>query len=385
MRRFIILSIVITFFGLLSFLAVLNDVSLAQSLPAPITVGLGSTPSITTPNIPVKLVAFVSGANPGSSIRYQFYCKSSDSQPVSDVTSTNNPYSLDWKCSYSSTGTFTPKVHIQVAGKTSDATASIRVVNAVIAAVSNYASRDYSSPCTSFGSIFIGKCIDVKINGSDGPVVLNAPASYEIAVNVQSGLFRGSIGDCYLFDPADGNNIMQVYNTSNLREIFLGSLWYIKGGSSVPAGTYKYFAVCFKKGSVTEIDEADVTVTGGTTTPPPSQPPATPPPATVNVALLANPSVITQGQSASLSWGTSGVTSCSGSASPSDSNWSGSITPVGGGRRTVTPGQTTAYSLSCSGPGGSSIKNVQITVLPPSSSPPPSGPGCFPQIDIKVQ
>lgn len=117
---------------------------------------------------------------------------------------------------------------------------------------------------------------------------------------------------------------------------------------------------------------------------PPPPPPPPPPPAGPSVALVANPTVINQGQSATLGWGADNVTTCTASASPSNSNWSGNITPVGGGGRTVTPTQTTTFTLSCSGSGGSASKSAQITVIPPSA-PPPSGPGCVPKVDIKVQ
>src|SRR3989344_5425397 len=83
------------------------------------------------------------------------------------------------------------------------------------------------------------------------------------------------------------------------------------------------------------------------------------------VAITSSASSINAGQSVTLGWGTSNATSCTGSASPADSNWSGSITPVGGGSRSVSPTQTTTYTLSCSGPGGSASNSVTITVIPP--------------------
>ena len=83
------------------------------------------------------------------------------------------------------------------------------------------------------------------------------------------------------------------------------------------------------------------------------------------VAITSSASSINAGQSVTLGWGTSNATSCTGSASPADSNWSGSITPVGGGSRSVSPTQTTTYTLSCSGPGGSASNSVMITVIPP--------------------
>ena len=93
------------------------------------------------------------------------------------------------------------------------------------------------------------------------------------------------------------------------------------------------------------------------------------------VSITSNPATITRGQSATLGLGTSNATSCNGSASPSDSNWSGSITPVGGGNRTVTPNQTTTYTLSCSGPGGSASNSATVTVNVPAGPTPLNVPG----------
>lgn len=116
-----------------------------------------------------------------------------------------------------------------------------------------------------------------------------------------------------------------------------------------PSLPYIYGMTCTGTGgSVTQ----SVTVSQKTTSPP-------------VVNITSSVSSITLGQSATLGWGTSNATSCTGSASPSDSNWSGSITPVGGGSRTVSPVQTTTYTLSCSGAGGSASRSVTVTVTTP--------------------
>ena len=241
-------------------------------------------------------------------------------------------------------------------------------------------------------------------------VSFTPPASYTVSWKV---LEQQNV-KCYAFDQAMSLNasvsffeslptVGQVSYAPNTR--WLGSRSE-EGGeiayTNKPVGDYWYNFTCYEKqsgGWLTKAIDA-ITIFGtvsqrayftrqqtlhvvvGSSEPAPAPAPILLPPV---VAFLANPGVVNQGQPSILSWGTSDATSCTGSASPPDANWSGSITPVGGGRRTVTPSQTTTYTLSCTGPGGSTRKSIQVTVIPTSAAPPPAGPGCFPQIDIKIQ
>jgi peptidoglycan-associated lipoprotein len=83
------------------------------------------------------------------------------------------------------------------------------------------------------------------------------------------------------------------------------------------------------------------------TPPPPPTPPA--PTAT----LAANPAVVEQGQSTTLTWQTSNA---------SDINIEGIGTVMASGSRTITPGSSTTYTLTAKGPGGTKDASTRVTV-----------------------
>src|SRR5215467_15602287 len=76
---------------------------------------------------------------------------------------------------------------------------------------------------------------------------------------------------------------------------------------------------------------------------PPPPPPPPPPPAAPTASLTANPNAIDKGASTTLSWETSNATDVSidsvGAVQPS-------------GSRVVSPPQSTTYTLTAKGPGG---------------------------------
>src|SRR6516225_4102768 len=83
------------------------------------------------------------------------------------------------------------------------------------------------------------------------------------------------------------------------------------------------------------------------------------PPVAPNLAISVSPSIITLGQSATLSWSSNSVTACVASGA-----WSGPQPPQG--TRTVTPTTTgtLAYVLGCSTPIGSLAESTVLTVQP---------------------
>lgn len=94
---------------------------------------------------------------------------------------------------------------------------------------------------------------------------------------------------------------------------------------------------------------------GGNSTPPPPPPPAP------TVALSASPSAVTRGQSVTLTWSSTNATSCDASASPSESDWSGTQPTSGLQAVTPTSSGTTTYTLMCTGAGGSASHSASIT------------------------
>ena len=98
---------------------------------------------------------------------------------------------------------------------------------------------------------------------------------------------------------------------------------------------------------------------GGTTTAS-ARVTVTPPPAPVIAQFVAEPASIPRGQSSVLRWQVSGaVTSLSISPSP------GAVQGNSGTTR-VQPDNTTAYTLTTTGPGGAVTRSVSVTVIPPA-------------------
>jgi hypothetical protein len=77
-----------------------------------------------------------------------------------------------------------------------------------------------------------------------------------------------------------------------------------------------------------------------------------------SVALSTNPTSVNRGQSSTLTWSVSGATSCTAS-----DGWSGSRSFTG--TENVSPSNTTSYTLTCSGAGGTRSSTTTIDVIPP--------------------
>ncbi len=137
---------------------------------------------------------------------------------------------------------------------------------------------------------------------------------------------------------------------------------------TVPNGKTKatIYQLINLKGILT-IDDVTLSLNGGTT-----------PPGTPTLTFAASPTAITNGQSSTLSWNSTNVTSCTASG-----GWTGTKTLSG--TQTVTPLANTTYSLNCSGAVGNISKQVTVTVstvTPPPPPPPP--PGTFAQGMVSV-
>ncbi|MGO9405170.1 MAG: peptidoglycan-associated lipoprotein Pal [Terriglobales bacterium] len=95
-------------------------------------------------------------------------------------------------------------------------------------------------------------------------------------------------------------------------------------------------------------------------TPPP--PPA-PAPSAPTATLAANPSVIQQGQSSELTWQTSNATEITIAGL-------GTLPPSGS--RSITPSDSTTYTLVAKGPGGTKDASARVTVNVPMAKATPS-------------
>ena len=79
------------------------------------------------------------------------------------------------------------------------------------------------------------------------------------------------------------------------------------------------------------------------------------------VSISASSTKITLGQSVMLSWTSKNVTSCTASANPTETDWSGSLPTNGSQSVTPSSAETTTYTLQCSGT-GSATSNVTVGV-----------------------
>ena len=82
-------------------------------------------------------------------------------------------------------------------------------------------------------------------------------------------------------------------------------------------------------------------------------PPAAPPPAAPTATLAANPAVIEQGQTTTLTWKTDNA---------SDVTIDGIGAVSGSGSKTITPSSSTTYTLTAKGPGGTKDAPARVTV-----------------------
>jgi peptidoglycan-associated lipoprotein len=97
----------------------------------------------------------------------------------------------------------------------------------------------------------------------------------------------------------------------------------------------------------------------------PAPPPPPPPPPTPTATLTANPETIDKGQSTTLTWQTSNATDVS-------IEGIGAIQP--NGSQQVTPTESTTYTLTAKGVGGTQTATARVTVNAPPPPPPPPAP-----------
>jgi peptidoglycan-associated lipoprotein len=96
---------------------------------------------------------------------------------------------------------------------------------------------------------------------------------------------------------------------------------------------------------------------------PPPPPPPPPPPAAPTASLSASPDTVEKGQPITLSWQTTNATDVS-------------IEGIGAvqtsGSQQVTPSDSTTYTLTAKGPGGTQDATARVTVTSPPPPPPPA-------------
>jgi len=101
--------------------------------------------------------------------------------------------------------------------------------------------------------------------------------------------------------------------------------------------------------------------------PPPAAPPPPPPaPARPTVTLQASPTFIQRGEGVTLNWSSTNATELT--LSPG----LGRVAPEGSTR--VSPTESTTYTITAMGPGGTADHSARVTVAVPPPPPPPAPP-----------
>jgi len=151
----------------------------------------------------------------------------------------------------------------------------------------------------------------------------------------------------------DSESSLLTWTSSNATSCTASGSWLgskpTSGSLNVfPGSTRTYTLSCTGTGG-TAADSVTITVNSGSGAP--------------TVSISASPTTIFDNESSLLSWSSTNATSCVASGA-----WLGSKSTSGS--LNVFPGSTRTYTLSCTGPGGTTLNSVTITVS--ASAPPPT-------------
>lgn len=83
------------------------------------------------------------------------------------------------------------------------------------------------------------------------------------------------------------------------------------------------------------------------------------------VTLSALSTSILKGSATALTWTATDSNTCVATSTPSDPNWTGSVSKNGSSRSTSNLNVSTNYKITCDSPSGTTIKNIQVDVKDP--------------------
>jgi peptidoglycan-associated lipoprotein len=149
--------------------------------------------------------------------------------------------------------------------------------------------------------------------------------------------------------PREGSTLLQALSFSGLRsrQELPGQLSFSWGGINMTQQRLKFLSLAMVLGVMASL--AGCSKKAARVTPPTSPPSAPAPTASVSV----NPNIIHQGQSTTLSWQTTNST---------DATIAGLGAVPESGSRTLTPSESTTYTLEAKGPGGTKDASARVTV-----------------------
>jgi len=186
--------------------------------------------------------------------------------------------------------------------------------------------------------------VDIKANGSDGPITITD-------------------GDSYSYDWTSSNaTSCQITSPANSGIPLSGSDTVLPGSPFYPSlGAPMILTVVCTDGLTTATDAVTINLAS---LPPPPPPP--PPPATVTVTLNASPTSVLANATSTLTWSSTGATSCS-------APWT-SLTTTSG-TQVVTVATTTTYTVTCTDGTNSGSDSAVVAVTTPVVPPPGGGGG----------
>lgn len=173
--------------------------------------------------------------------------------------------------------------------------------------------------------------VDVKVNGSDGPLSFIEPAGFTVSWNSTNA------SSCTAL-----NNLTGPIGTSGSKAL-----------SGVLQGTYRYTVQCNNSAGTTVSDTVVVTVNQ--------------PPPVVDLKIDGGDTPVTQVAPASfnLSWTSQNAATCT--AASSDGLWTGSVALTGSSLITGALVGTHTYTLTCSNGSGTTRDTVTANVIAPLS------------------
>lgn len=173
--------------------------------------------------------------------------------------------------------------------------------------------------------------VDVRVNGSNGPLTFQEPAGYTVSWTSANAVSCSAL-----------NNLAGPVGTSGNRAV-----------NNVPQGAYQYTVQCINLAGTTAIDTVVVNVN--------------PYPPVVSLLVEGGDGPITRVEPASytLTWTSQYATSCM--AASSDALWSGTVNISGGALISGALIGTHTYVLTCSNVSGTRSDTVMVNVIAPLS------------------
>lgn len=199
-----------------------------------------------------------------------------------------------------------------------------------------------------------GKAVDLSTNGAATGSVNFATAMTSLTITARGNQCQGAP---QMVVTLDGAGLINTSVSSTGWTAYSATANYAAGTHSLSVNFPNDFSKTKGKKACSRDLFLDVTNFYGNVTPPPPAP---------TVSLSASPTSLSAGQSSTLTWNSTNATGCTASGA-----WSGAQ-PTSGSTSTGALNQTSSYTLTCSGTGGSTSATTSVAVTQPQKPPAPT-------------